>query len=360
MGDKPGDNGQLEVVGEALGRRPGWQIERRRVEVRPEWIAGKPRVEASVHHIDRQRSDPLEPPWPDVVVTIGRRPSMVALWIKEQAGKATRIVRIGKPTGPSGSFDLVIASAEVQVAPGPHILRIGLPLMRVDAEAVRKAAEAWRPVLAKRPRPLVGFLLGGPTLPYRFGPMVLASITEEVERVLQAGGTPWVTTSRRTPPAVIEALARRLPSQVPLYRWRADDPANPYRALLGLADGLIVTGDSISMMVEVARLGRPLQVLPLSSGPIGRLDIARRRATRALFDRAERKPWRQAASLALRAGLSAQTRDYEAFHAMLLERGLATPLGTSFRPPTGPVADDAEAVVEAIVGLISPPELKPA
>jgi hypothetical protein len=86
QGDKPGDNGQLEVVGEALTARLGWAVEARRVAVRPAWVHGKPRVAASLDHVDRDRSDPLEPPWPDLVVTIGRRPSMVALWVRERAG----------------------------------------------------------------------------------------------------------------------------------------------------------------------------------------------------------------------------------------------------------------------------------
>ena len=36
--------------------------------------------------------------------------------------------------------------------------------------------------------------------------------------------------------------------------------------LLGLADGFVVTGDSISMMVEIARLGRPLAIFDLPTG----------------------------------------------------------------------------------------------
>ena len=53
-----------------------------------------------------------------------------------------------------------------------------------------------------------------------------------------------------------------------LYRWSAETAAdNPYLALLALADRFVVTGDSVSMMVEVASLGRPLAIFSL---PIGR------------------------------------------------------------------------------------------
>ena len=53
-----------------------------------------------------------------------------------------------------------------------------------------------------------------------------------------------------------------LPAGARLYRWH-DGGANPYHALLGLADRFVVTGDSVSMMVEVARLGKPLAIFAL-------------------------------------------------------------------------------------------------
>ena len=61
---------------------------------------------------------------------------------------------------------------------------------------------------------------------------------------------------------MIEAIAAALPTGARLYRWDAGGD-NPYHALLGLADRFVVTGDSISMMVEVARLGKPLAIFAL-------------------------------------------------------------------------------------------------
>ena len=95
----------------------GWPCERKYVHMRAPYVLGKPRVEPSLHHIDLARSDPLEPPWPDLVITIGRRPSMVALWIAEQSGGRTRLVLLGKPSGMMERFDLVIAGAEAQLPP---------------------------------------------------------------------------------------------------------------------------------------------------------------------------------------------------------------------------------------------------
>ena len=73
------------------------------------------------------------------------------------------------------------------------------------------------------------------------------------------------------------ALAAGLPQGALLYRW---DPAttgeNPYLGLLAHADRFVVTGDSISMMVEVASLGKPLAIfaLPVGNGLADRLRAA--------------------------------------------------------------------------------------
>jgi len=93
IGDKLGDNAQVTAVARALD----WPQEYRRLVFREPYVLGKPRFVPDLFHVDRQRSDPIEPPWPDLILTIGRRPAMVALWIKRQSGGRTRIVLFGRP-----------------------------------------------------------------------------------------------------------------------------------------------------------------------------------------------------------------------------------------------------------------------
>ena len=92
-GDKPGDNAQLLVIAEALGL----PFEVRRVIPRKEYIYGKPRFEPSLYHLDMEKSDPLVPPWPELVLlTVGRRPAMAAQWIRKQSGGKTKVVLLGQ------------------------------------------------------------------------------------------------------------------------------------------------------------------------------------------------------------------------------------------------------------------------
>lgn len=345
LGDKRGDNRMVEVIAEHLP----WPSVTKRLVSRPEWVVPKPRVRSTLDHLDLAASDALEPPWPDLVLTIGRRPSMAARWLAEQAGGRTRLVLVGKPSGAIDPYDLVIVSAEAFLPPSPRVMTIDLPLMRVDPAAVAAEAELWRPRLAGLPRPWIAFLLGGPTGPFRYDAAVVDRVltgAREVAEVL--GGTPFIVTSRRTPGPVVDRLRHELPAAARLYAWGDEAAGNPYLALLGMADALLVAADSISMLTEAARLGRPLAVIPISTPGLGRLDQWRRELVQRLFGG-------RAAGLAPllgRLGISAQTRDFSAFERLLVERGLASPY--TIRPtfPTGRAGDDVGRVVARLCQLM--------
>ena len=354
VGDRLGDNAQVETLVAALGI----PVERKYVRVADAWTKRKPRVKASLHHIELAASDLLEGPWPDLVITVGRRLSMVALWIQRQSGGRTRLVLVGKPSGAHRHFSLIITSAEVQIAPAPNVLRIGMPLLRVDETRVAEAAEAWRDRLEKLPRPLIGMLVGGPTNPFVFNASVRDRLLRTAHDIVSRdGGTPYVTTSPRTPPKIVAALREGLPPEAQFFEWRRDAPDNPYHALLGLADGFIVTGDSISMLVEVAKLGKPLGIFPLPYGVIHKLDQVRREGAHWLYEPEVGKSSdglrRTIISAGGALGVLPRTRDFSALHGLLIGQGLAGPAEEPLRAPEGEVPSDLPVVVERIHALLN-------
>jgi mitochondrial fission protein ELM1 len=354
LGDKKGDNGQVETLARALG----WDCERKHLQMREPYVLGKPKVKASLHHIDPSRSDPLEPPWPDLVITIGRRPSMAALWIREQSGGHTKIVLIGKPSCAIERLDLIIASSEAHLPPLPNVMSVSLPLMQVDEAAVAAAGAAWQARFAELPRPLIGIMIGGPTSPFSFNASVVDGLIEVVTEIVHGlGGTPYITTSRRTTPRLVADLKAKLPPEARLFEWSPEASDNPYLGLLALADGFVVTGDSVSMMVEIVRLRKPLAIFPLPSGRLGALDQARRSFARWIFSpdgETQAARLRRVLARALyRLGLLTQTRDFRAFHRMLIDLGLAVPLGKGFLPPRGELPDDVGPAVSRIKALMA-------
>ena len=340
MGDKPGDNAQLEIVAEALGL----PVERRRVIPRSEWVLGKPRVEASLAHLDPLKSDPLEPPWPDLVLTIGRRPSMAALWIQEQSGGRTRLVLFGPPKRYPERYSLIVAPAQYRLGHAGNSLPIRFPLMRSNAAGIASARAEWETRLAELPRPITALLVGGQTKPYRLDAAVARELMKSASE-LASPGTLYVSTSRRTPPAAVAAIESALPPGARLFRWAPEAPDNPYLALLALAERFIVTGDSISMMVEVARLGRPLLIAPLPyRSPMAGF-------SHRWVNRPDGLPAR------LRAmGITRGARDLGELHRVLVEEGFARLLSAGFPPPSAAgLADDLPRVVDAIRALLGPP-----
>ncbi|MBW2496721.1 MAG: mitochondrial fission ELM1 family protein [Deltaproteobacteria bacterium] len=353
VGEKPGDNAQIDNVARALG----WAFVEKRVRTQPRWAIAKPRVRPSLGHIDRERSDPLEPPWPDLIITAGRRLSSVALWIKRQSGGRTRVVVVGKPRGMLDAFDLILAAAHYVLPGAPNVLRYALPLMQVDPRKLEAAAVRWRERLADQPRPLVALFVGGPTGGLRFDPAMARDLVAKASESARAeGGSLAIATSRRTPPGIVEALRRVCPEDAQLFEFDAEagPSGSAYYGLLSLADRFVATTDSISMMVEVVRLGRPLALYPLDRAK-GRCE----RLLEAIGILRPRSPQQDPipggglrTQLMDRLGWPIHSRDLTAMPRLLVEQSLASWVG---EPPVRPhrFEDDAlERITEKIREIV--------
>ena len=143
---------------------------------------------------------------------------MVALWVREQSGRRTRIVLVGKPSGYMAHFSLVVASAENQMPPLANFLPVTLPLMRVAQEEVELEAHQWRSRMEPLAKPLVAILVGGETNPFIMNRKVALDLIDAARWVIdELGGTPYVTTSRRTTPEVVQVLREGFSKS--LFRW---------------------------------------------------------------------------------------------------------------------------------------------
>jgi len=353
IGDKLGDNHQVELIAERLTERFQWPVDVRQLRFVESARTGKPRFRADASHVDGSRSDALGPPWPDLLLTVGRRPSMVALWVKEQSGGATKIVIVGRPRRWLERFDLIVAPAHHHVPPLPNVVRLGLPLIVPDSTALAAARAQWEARFAQMQRPLFAVFVGGPTKPHVFDRKVAMALMARVAQAVAAEhGSLWVTTSPRTSSDVVAAIAEALPEHGRLFRWAPGSADNPYLGLLACADRFIVTGDSVSMQVEVARLGKPLAIFPLPA-EYGFVERLRRAAAQAAYGRSAR-PWLARLIMGLqRLGLVQFPRDVVEIHQLLFEQGLAVELGHPFAPAGSGADVDLEHVVERIGELAS-------
>ena len=84
---------------------------------------------------------------------------------------------------------------------------------------------------------------------------------------------------------MVEVLRADLPPEAVLFEWSAEAEENPYLGACWAARmGFIVTADSVSMMVEVIYLRKPLAIFPLPGGWLGGIDQWRRSLAHWLFN----------------------------------------------------------------------------
>jgi uncharacterized protein len=199
----------------------------------------------------------LRAPWPKLVIAAGRRTAPIARWIKRQCG--ARLVQIMDPGFPGrGDFDLIVSPAHDRPATAANVLEVlGAP-HRVTPGRLAAEADKWRPAFAHLPRPLVAVIVGGATKNRPFSVEMARALGERVaELAAGRGGSLLLTTSRRTGAAQEAALAALLPEPRWLHLF-GQGGDNPYFGFLGLADAVIVTGDSVSMCCEACASAAPV------------------------------------------------------------------------------------------------------
>ncbi|WP_247651205.1 mitochondrial fission ELM1 family protein [Roseovarius autotrophicus] len=259
LGRKAGDNTQVETLAAMLG----WPVEDRHISARawellPHLVLGE-----TLWGIDVAASSPLAPPWPDLVISAGRRNEPVARWIRRQAGGRVKLVHVGRPWAPLDTWDLVVTTPQYFLAQGGNVLVNPLPLHPLSRESVAPEAARLGPRLAHLPRPWTTVLIGGDSGAFVFTPETGRRLAEGVNRLVAAtGGGVLVSDSPRTPAPARAAFqaALTVPAECFWFHARQDWPGNPYRGFLGLADRFVVTGESMSMLAEAAAMGRPLYV----------------------------------------------------------------------------------------------------
>jgi mitochondrial fission protein ELM1 len=207
-------------------------------------------------------SDPLAPPWPDLIVTCGRRAAAVGLALKARSAGRVKLVHVQDPqTSPRG-FDLVVAMPHDRVA-GRNVLKVATALHDVRPAKLAAAAREWAPRFAHLPRPCISVILGGSTAKVEFGVEQAHELREGLVRLrARLGGAVLVVPSRRTPEGVrryFEVMARMDPDA---WVWSGEGD-NPYLGVLALADRLVVTADSISMLSEALATEAQVEIFML-------------------------------------------------------------------------------------------------
>jgi mitochondrial fission protein ELM1 len=258
-------DGKPGMASQALGlaEATGFPFSEKKLSIRRPWAWLPPQLWLAPLDAVTEAGVALAPPWPDLVIGCGRNTARPALAIRRASGGRTLAAQIQDPRVGRGKFDMLVVPEHDRLR-GPRILLTSGAIHRVTAQLL--AAERRRfPALEALPRPILGILIGGSNRTYRLDLSRLGEIAEMIAAVVRrTGGSAVVTPSRRTGEPGLAVLRERLIG-LPGSIWDGKGD-NPYYAYLAIADSLLVTADSVSMVSEAAATGKPVHILSLGGG----------------------------------------------------------------------------------------------
>ncbi len=203
-------------------------------------------------------AEAVRPPLPGLVIGCGGKAAVVLAALRRPDRP---VVQIQHPRIDPGRFDLVVVNTHDRLT-GPNVIVTRTALHRVTPDRLAQEGERWRERLGPCPRPLVAVLLGGSNGRYRLDAAVAGRLATDLAAMARRDKVGIVVTpSRRTDPDVTRILREAL---TPLGGWVWDFTGdNPYFGMLALADMVIVTQDSVSMISEAAATTAPVMFAPL-------------------------------------------------------------------------------------------------
>lgn len=307
LGQRRGDNNQLLALAEGL-KLP---FETRTLGYRSRWSWILKLFPDGIFHLAGGKP---EPPWPDLVIGIGRRSVSVARWIQRRNPRAI-LVRLGNPRADPTLFDLVITTPQYPVPAAPNVLTLPVAMGRGRQIVAKIEEKAWLHAL---PRPHLLLSLGGTT---RYWSFPVDAVANAAATLAGRDGTLLVAPSPRTPTEALAAIRSKLGKR---SDWHiVTDEIVRYPVLLADADEHFVTADSVSMLSEAVLTGKPVGLIPVDLDEEGQRELG--------------------------DDLSADIRDVRRFWVELEERGL---VGTVEAPACGSVEDPVALAVAAVRRLL--------
>lgn len=251
-----GTENQCQGVCEALGVTP----EVKRISLSQPWKSLSPYIG---FENDNSFSPQIEPPWPDLLITSGRKSIAAARYVRKQSKGLTKVVHIQDPRSPDTFYDLLCVPQH-DPKRGQNIFVSEAAPNKITPLLLGKATKQFSN-LAELPSPRIAVLIGGKSKAYNWSDHDVAIMASQLQTLSDQGYSLMITASRRTSDSHQDMLHDALKDKPNIIFWDGSGD-NPYLAMLGLADFIIVTQDSVSMTSEAATTGKPVYIIPMQGG----------------------------------------------------------------------------------------------
>lgn len=256
----PGMDNQSLGVAEALGMK----VVKKFIQPRAPWKHLPAQLWPAPLRLLGAQSDPLHPPWPDVVIGTGRLTTAVAAAIRKASGGKTFTVKIQDPKMAHDAFDLIVTPRHDRCV-GANVLHTHGGLHAITQQRLADAKQKFAPLLAHLPRPLVAVMMGGTNKCYNVDAAVAHALADKFITLSKNYGAGIVVTPSRRTGAEVETVMRQRLAEIPSLVWDGAGD-NPYLGFLALADYIVVTADSVNMVSEACFTGNPVYVAELAGG----------------------------------------------------------------------------------------------
>ncbi len=198
-------------------------------------------------------------PYPDLLISSGRKSIAAARYIKKQSQGKTIIVQVQDPRSSYNIFDL-IAVPEHDPIRGDNVIVTRCSPNKITPDKLT-AAKTEFSELESPPSPRVAVLIGGSSKAYNMSRAVTEALAQNLKSL---DASLMITCSRRTGEVNQKILDDAL-NNGSNYFWNGDG-ANPYMAILAWADYILVTADSASMISDSCTTGKPVYMIALDGG----------------------------------------------------------------------------------------------
>lgn len=191
---------------------------------------------------------------PNLAIGCGRQAALATRLLRRQGSK---VVQILDPRIDPCHWDVVVAP-EHDGLHGDNVVAMLGSLHPVDDLWLAQARHEFH-AMAAWPAPHTVLLVGGPSRHAAIDDAGFQSLLRMLsDRTHADAGSLSVVASRRTPASWRHAIAR-IEQDLPGIRWRDEqDGENPYAGLLGHADRIVCTPDSVNMLSEAAATLAPV------------------------------------------------------------------------------------------------------
>ncbi len=359
LDDSPTHDSQTKALADALG----WPYETKQLRF-PFWSAFgslAPGFQLKPASLDPRGSNPLTPPWPDLVIGSGRRASEVARSIGLESLGRTRVIEVDHRAGQRETpFDLVVTDGPSDRPPHPHRIETLAPLTQLSTQDAERLTQEGELVWGNSQHPRVALLVGDePALT----PHVAERMAREVRSFAdELEGSIFAIGSQPFRGELSRALQRGLGGS-----GRFQDSVSPESRLAPLlaADVIVVAGGGRTLLAEACSVGHPVHLYELSNRRAGlrtRIEslVEVRAHARPLNTRGTVRPQQgleYACSRLIERGILTRPHRVERLREELTRRGLAVPFGTpmpAVEPRALHEAEDVARKIEPLLGFSRP------